>query len=304
VALKIGTRGSALARAQSQLIADAVAAEWGSAPDIEFVEIVTHGDVTPGSLVGLEETGVFVTALRQALLNGECDLVVHSLKDMPVAPSEGLELLAIPARADARDALCAGGATLADLPSGAVVGTSSPRRAAQLLAIRPDLEVTEVRGNVDSRLARISDHYDAVILAMAGLHRLGRGSEADEVFAADVMVPAPGQGALAIEVRADSSPSLRAAVVAVDDMVTRARVTAERAALGVLQAGCAAPVGAYAIVRSGEVRLHTRVMSPDGTLVLNEFQRGPVARAEQIGKAAGHSLLGRGAGSLISRAKA
>ena len=304
MALRIGTRGSALARAQSQLVADALAAESGARAEVEFVEIVTHGDVTPGSLVGLEETGVFVTALRRALLNGECDIVVHSLKDMPVAPFEGLDLLAIPTRADARDALCAGGASLSDLPSGAVVGTSSPRRAAQLLALRPDLVVTDVRGNVDTRLSRISDHYDAVILAMAGLQRLGRSGEADEIFAADALVPAPGQGALAIEVRADAAPELRAAVLALDDLATRARVTAERAALAVLQAGCTAPVGAYATIRSGELRLHVRVVSPDGTLALNEHQRGPIARAEHVGKAAGHALLGRGAGSLISRAKA
>jgi hydroxymethylbilane synthase len=304
MALRIGTRGSALARAQSQLVADALSRELAAGAEVEFVEIVTHGDVTPGSLVGLEESGVFVTALRRALLADDCDLVVHSLKDMPVAPFEGLEILAIPARADARDALCAGGAELADLPSGALVGTSSPRRAAQLLALRPDLEVTDVRGNVDSRLARISDQYDAVILAMAGLHRLGRGDEADEVFAADVMVPAPGQGALAVEVRKDAPASLRAAVLTLDDLATRARVTAERAALGVLQAGCAAPVGAYAVIRSGELRLHTRVSTPDGRLALNDFQKGPLARAEQVGKAAGHALLGRGAGTLIAQAKA
>jgi hydroxymethylbilane synthase len=303
VTLRIGTRGSALARAQSQLVADAVAEGLG-ATDIEFVEVVTQGDVTPGSLVGLEETGVFVTALRNALLGDECDLVVHSLKDMPVTPFEGLELLATPARGDARDALCAGGAMLADLPSGAVVGTSSPRRAAQLLALRPDLVVTDVRGNVDTRLSRISDHYDAVILAMAGLQRLGRAAEADEVFAADAMVPAPGQGALAVEVRADAPAHLKAAVLAIDDLATRSRVTAERAALAVLQAGCTAPVGAYATIRSGELRLHARVVSPDGSLVLNEYQRGPIARAEQVGRAAGHSLLGRGAGSLMSRARA
>lgn len=304
MALRIGTRGSALARAQSALIGDALVAESASALEVEYVEVVTHGDVTPGSLVGLEETGVFVTALRKALLHDECDLVVHSLKDMPIAPFEGLEILAIPRRADARDALCAGGATLAELPAGALVGTSSPRRAAQVLALRPDLEITEVRGNVDTRLSRISDRYDAVILAKAGLDRLGRADEADEVFGAEAVVPAPGQGALAIEVRSDAPASLRAAVAALDDAATRARVTAERAALAVLQAGCAAPVGAYATIRSGELRLHTRVISPDGTLVLNEHQRGPLARAEQVGRAAGHSLLGRGAGSLIARARA
>lgn len=303
MALRIGTRGSALARAQSGIVGDALIAASPQPLEVEYVEVVTHGDVTPGSLVGLEETGVFVTALRRSLLNDECDILVHSLKDMPVAPFEGLEILAIPARADARDVLCAGGATLDELPSGALVGTSSPRRAAQLLTLRPDLGITEVRGNVDSRLERISDHYDAVILAKAGLDRLGRSDEIDEVFQADAIVPASGQGALAIEVRADAPAPVRAAVAALDDEATRARVTAERAALAVLQSGCAAPVGAYATIRSGELRLHVRVISPDGTLQLNEHQRGPLARAEQVGRAAGHALLGRGAAALMAKAR-
>jgi len=303
VALRIGTRGSALARAQSALVGDALIAASDEPLEVEYVEVVTRGDVTPGSLVGLEQVGVFVTALREALLDHRCDIVVHSLKDMPVAPFEGLEIGAIPQRADARDVLCAGGAALADLPPGALVGTSSPRRAAQLLALRPDLEVTDTRGNIDPRLERISDHYDAVILAKAGLDRLGRSDEIDEVFAADDMVPAPGQGALAVEMRADAPAALRAAVAALDDPATRARVAAERAALEVLQAGCAAPVGAYAVIRSGELRLHVRVMSPDGTLVLNEHQRGPLQRAEHVGRAAGHALLARGASSLMARAR-
>jgi len=303
VALRIGTRGSALARAQSALVGDALIAASDEPLEVEYVEVVTRGDVTPGSLVGLEQVGVFVTALREALLDHRCDIVVHSLKDMPVAPFEGLEIGAIPQRADARDVLCAGGAALADLPPGALVGTSSPRRAAQLLALRPDLEVTDTRGNIDTRLERISDHYDAVILAKAGLDRLGRSDEIDEVFAADDMVPAPGQGALAVEMRADAPAALRAAVAALDDPATRARVAAERAALEVLQAGCAAPVGAYAVIRSGELRLHVRVVSPDGTLVLNEHQRGPLQRAEHVGRAAGHALLARGASSLMARAR-
>lgn len=303
MALRIGTRGSALARAQSALVGDALIAASDEPLEVEYVEVVTRGDVTPGSLVGLEQVGVFVTALREALLDHRCDIVVHSLKDMPVAPFEGLEIGAIPQRADARDVLCAGGAALADLPPGALVGTSSPRRAAQLLALRPDLEVTDTRGNIDPRLERISDHYDAVILAKAGLDRLGRSDEIDEVFAADDMVPAPGQGALAVEMRADAPAALRAAVAALDDPATRARVAAERAALEVLQAGCAAPVGAYAVIRSGELRLHVRVVSPDGTLVLNEHQRGPLQRAEHVGRAAGHALLARGASSLMARAR-
>lgn len=297
--VRIGTRNSVLARTQSGLVGDALRAAAGGDLDIEFVEIVTHGDMTRGSLVGLSETGVFVTALRQSLLDGECDILVHSLKDMPVAPYPGLHIAALPERADARDALCAGGVAFADLPQGARIGTSSPRRAAQVRALRRDLEVLDVRGNVDSRLARIGEDFDAVILAAAGLARIGRLDEADRLFSVDELVPAPGQGALAIEVRDDAPEELLRLVTSIDHPATRAAVSAERAALAVLDAGCAAPMGAHATVSGSLLTIRVRVSTPDGSLSLNERAEGPVARADAIGRMAAHALMGRGARSLM-----
>lgn len=298
--LRIGTRGSTLARAQSELIANSLRRHIGAGFEAELVEIVTHGDVTPGSLVGLSETGVFVTALRHALLEGECDIVVHSLKDMPVAPFDGLTIAAIPARGDSRDALCAGGNQLSQLEAGARVGTSSPRRAAQVKALRPDIEVVEVRGNVDSRLSRVGEDFEGIVVAYAGLQRLDREHQADQVFEPDIFVPAPGQGALAIEAPDDAPAALRSALAALDDATTRAQVTAERAALAVLQGGCSAPVGVHATVLAGALVVRARVIRPDGSLALNEVQRGPVAQAERIGRTIGHALLGRGAQRLMS----
>src|SRR6187549_197352 len=171
--IRLGTRGSTLATTQSGLVADALVAagaERGLEVTVELVTITTHGDISRGSLVGLSEVGVFVTALRRSLLAGDCDVIVHSLKDMPTAPADGLELAAIGEREDVRDALCAAGRNLAGLPHGARVGTGSPRRAAQLLALRPDLEAVEIRGNVDTRLDMVGTSLDAVILAAAGLN--------------------------------------------------------------------------------------------------------------------------------------
>ncbi len=316
MSIRIGTRGSQLARAQSEQVGRALAEASGGELDIEYVEVVTRGDTIRGSLVGLSETGAFVTALRTALLADECDVLVHSLKDMPVAPFPGLTVAAIPARADARDALCLpsgydgehdleasrDAANAVDLLApGAVVGTSSPRRAAQLRALRPDVEPREIRGNVDSRLAALGDGFDAVILAVAGLERLGRPEAVSHVWETDDMVPAPGQGALAIELRDDAAPALRSLVAALDHGPTRAAVTAERTALEVLQAGCAAPVGAHAVCEGGQVRLQVRVIREDGVLALNEQVSGPAAFAQSLGRRAAHALLGRGAGTLMGR---
>lgn len=267
--------------------------------EVEFVEIVTHGDLSRGSLVGLSEAGVFVNALRRSLEDDDSDVLVHSLKDIPVAPAPGMTIAAIPERVDARDVLCAGGLTLDELPAGARVGTSSPRRKAQLLALRPDLNVLDLRGNVDSRLARVGSEYDGVILALAGLQRLGRAEVVDHVFDTHVMVPAPGQGALAIEIRDDAPNLVRELVAELDHHDTRVAVTAEREALRVLEAGCAAPMGAYATVHGGSVHLDVRVLNSQGRLALNERGRGLVEHAPSIGRTAGHSLLARGARSLL-----
>lgn len=302
--LRLGTRASTLATTQSGMVADEIvarAAARGVDVTVELVEVSTKGDRTQGSLVGLSEVGVFVNALRDALLNDECDLIVHSLKDMPVGPHPDLDLAAITEREDVRDALCAGGLTLAELPDGASVGTSSPRRAAQVKALRPDLQVGDLRGNVDSRLARVGHEFDAIILAAAGLARLGRSDEVSEFLTPAQMVPAPGQGALGVEVRADADADLVTAVAAVNHAPTRAAVTAERAVLAVLEAGCSTPVAAHAVVDGDSLRLTARVTNLTGTLVLNEVDSGSIADAESVGKSAGWALLGRGAARLMAR---
>lgn len=301
--LRIGTRGSALATTQTTHVAEALTERSGLAH--ELVVIRTEGDVTTGSLASLGGTGVFASALRAAVLDGVVDAAVHSLKDLPAAQPETLEIAAVPARADLRDALCArDGLTLATLPEGARVGTGSPRRVAQLKALRPDLELVDIRGNVQTRLARVpgleqhDDHapaaagsprgdLDAVILACAGLDRLGLDHVITERIDPEVMVPAPGQGALAVEIRAEDESflgralldpeapvgRLHAALELVDDRDTHVAVTAERALLRRLEAGCAAPIGAVARVTDGEagaprIEMTAMVAALDGSRVL------------------------------------
>uniref|UniRef100_UPI000669A529 hydroxymethylbilane synthase n=1 Tax=Micrococcus luteus TaxID=1270 RepID=UPI000669A529 len=301
--LRIGTRGSALATTQTTHVAEALTERSGLAH--ELVVIRTEGDVTTGSLASLGGTGVFASALRAAVLDGAVDAAVHSLKDLPAAQPETLEIAAVPARADLRDALCArDGLTLATLPEGARVGTGSPRRVAQLKALRPDLELVDIRGNVQTRLARVpgleqhDDHapaaagsprgdLDAVILACAGLDRLGLDHVITERIDPEVMVPAPGQGALAVEIRAEDESflgralldpeapvgRLHAALELVDDRDTHVAVTAERALLRRLEAGCAAPIGAVARVTDGEagaprIEMTAMVAALDGSRVL------------------------------------
>ena len=287
--LRLGTRGSRLALTQSGQVAEALmaaggggaaaaagkASEGSGSLGIDLVTVRTDGDGDRTPLRQLGGVGVFAARLRHALLDGEVDLVVHSFKDLPTQPVEGLEVICVPAREDPRDALCArDGLTLADLPEGARVGTGSPRRAAQLLAARPDLEVVDLRGNVPTRLARVrglevvgvgtdepvapsradaAGDLDAVVLALSGLRRLGLEHCASEVLDLETMLPAPAQGALAVEARAgEDSVELARAVAALDDEPTRLAVTAERALMARLGAGCAAPVGAWAHLRGGD----------------------------------------------------
>ncbi|PKQ17471.1 MAG: hydroxymethylbilane synthase [Actinobacteria bacterium HGW-Actinobacteria-8] len=301
--LRLGTRGSALARAQSRTLADAltrVARDRGLDLTIELHIVTTSGDRSTEPLVGLSQTGVFVAAVRQALLDGDCDLIVHSLKDIPVAPQDGITLAALPLREDSRDALCSGGVAFAELPHGASVGTGSPRRSAQLLALRPDLEIGPLRGNVDTRLATVGDRYDAVVLAVAGLKRVGRADAISHAFSFAEMLPAPGQGALAIETVEGLDPRVADVIASLDNATTRAAVTAERAALGVLDAGCAVPVGAHASVEDGMLTLQLRAIDLAGRFQLNERARGPVAHAAALGRSAAHALLGRGAARLVA----
>lgn len=243
--LRLGTRSSALATSQSGWVADHLRA---AGHEVELVPVRTQGDVSRASLSEIGGTGVFASALRDALRSGEIDLAVHSLKDIPTAPEPGLVIAAVPEREDPRDVLVArDGLTLAGLPAGSVIGTGSPRRAAQLAELRPDLVVRDIRGNVDTRIGYVRDaELDAVVLARAGLARLGRLADATEVLSPEAMLPAPGQGALAVECR-EHDAALRALLVeALEHPPTREAVDAERAVLASLEAGCTAPVAALA----------------------------------------------------------
>lgn len=290
-ALRLGTRKSLMAMTQSQLVADELTRRTGRA--VELVGVTTEGDVSKALLAQMGGTGVFVSALRDRLLSGEVDFAVHSLKDLPTGAAEGIALAATPVRDDPRDALC-GPAKLADLPRGARVGTGSPRRVAQLKALRPDLEVVPIRGNADTRLRKVTDgELDAVVLAYAGLGRIGRRDEVSEVFEADQMLPAPGQGALALECRADRADLLEL-LGTVDDSATRAAVTAERTVLAVLEAGCSAPVGAYAAEVEQKLHLTAAVVAYDGSRQIRLSASGHPGQAERIGRDLAAELLARG----------
>ncbi|HZV25519.1 MAG TPA: hydroxymethylbilane synthase [Acidothermaceae bacterium] len=303
--LRLGTRRSALAMAQATLVADALRAGGST---VELVGVTTEGDRSTGPLTESGGTGVFVTQLRTRLLDGGVDVVVHSLKDLPTQPAADLEVAAVPPRADARDALVARDRlTLATLPHGAFVGTGSPRRAAQLLAVRPDLDVQPLRGNVDTRIGRVgradADALDAIVVAAAGLARLGRLDEATQLLGPDVMLPAPGQGALAIECRAaDVEPGgrLRDLLASLNDPSSYAAVVAERALLAGLEAGCTAPVGAFAEVDVAlNLHLVAVVVSVDGVTAIRGSAQGAATDADGIGRRLAADLLARGAGALM-----
>jgi hydroxymethylbilane synthase len=296
--LRLGTRRSPMAMEQSRQVAAAITRLTGR--DIELVGITSRGDVSTEQLTQIGGTGVFVSALRTALLAGDVDFAVHSLKDLPTGPAEGITLAAVPVRDDPRDALIgAGGAKLADLPRGARIGTGSPRRAAQLLLLRADLLPVPVRGNADTRLAKVeSGDLDAVVLGHAGLGRIGRLDAVTQLFEPDEMLPAAGQGALAVECPA-SREDLVALLACVDDPVSRAATTAERSLLGALQAGCTAPVGAYA-AGTDVLRLCGLVVAADGGMALRGSASGAPAMAEEIGRQVASELLSRGAGRYMA----
>ncbi len=270
-----------------------------------LVEVTTDGDRSQAagtSLVGSSSTGVFVSALRDALLSGEVDVAVHSLKDVPTYPAEGIVVAAVPLREDPRDVVVArDGLTLGELPVGSVVGTGSPRRAAQLHALGLGLEVVGVRGNVDTRIGKVRNgDYDAVVLARAGLSRIDRLAEVTEVLDPLQVLPAPGQGALAVECRADDE--LAAALAVLEDAPTRAAVDAERAVLATLEGGCSAPIGALAEVAEGEddeeLWVRAVALSPDGTLSVRMSATGSPADAVGVGTRLGAEMLADGAGQL------
>ncbi|GAA4394990.1 hydroxymethylbilane synthase [Actinomadura sp. NPDC048032] len=294
--LRLGTRKSLMATTQSQGVADALSRLTGHA--VELVGVTTQGDVSKALLAQIGGTGVFVNALRDKVLSGEVDFAVHSLKDLPTSETPGIALAATPARDDARDALC-GPAKLADLPRGARIGTGSPRRVAQLRALRPDLEIVPIRGNADTRLRKVADgELDAVVLAHAGLKRIGRLDAVSEVFDPDQMLPAPGQGSLALECRADRD-DLRALLGTIDDPATRRAVTAERTVLAVLEAGCSAPVGTYAAEVDERLHLTATVAAYDGSRQVRLSASGHPDAAEQLGRDLADRLLAQGADQLM-----
>ncbi|WP_370624964.1 hydroxymethylbilane synthase [Corynebacterium sp. TAE3-ERU12] len=295
--IRIGTRGSELAMTQAGHVRDALIANGHPA---ELVIIKTAGDHNRNDPVQKIGVGVFTQALRLALRNGDCDVAVHSFKDLPTAGEADLTIAAVPPRVDAREVLVSrNNATLRELPDGAAVGTSAPRRVSQLLAIRPDLDLRPVRGNIDTRMNRVHEDLDAVVLARAGLERTGRLNRAAESLAISDVMPAPAQGALAVECRSSDS-ELVAAVAELDDPHSHARAVAERQVLEVLQAGCTAPVGAYAHVNGGdELVLTAGVFAIDGTAGIVRTATGNVLEPVQLGTLIGQRLLEAGAHEVM-----
>ncbi|RRR77377.1 hydroxymethylbilane synthase [Streptomyces sp. RP5T] len=310
-ALRLGTRRSKLAMAQSGRVAEAVSQVTGR--PVELVEITTYGDVSREALAQIGGTGVFVTALREALLKGEVDFAVHSLKDLPTGQPDELALASLPEREDPRDVLVARDALkFTDLPRGARIGTGSPRRTAQLNAYARahglDIETVAIRGNIDTRMRFVREgELDAVVLAAAGLQRLGRIDEVTDFLSVDTVLPAPGQGALAIECTADNA-DLIAALGELDDPFTRVAVTAERSLLAALEAGCSAPVGALAdLLADGqivkEMRLRGVVGTTDGSRMVQLSTTGPVPethdQAMALGRELAAEMLAQGAAGLM-----
>lgn len=301
-ALRLGTRGSKLARWQAEWVARELS---GLGHRVELVEIATRGDVE--QVVAVEEIGtrgVFTKEIQRALLAGDVDLAVHSLKDLPTEPVDGLILAAVPPRESSADVLAGrGGVTLQELPSGARVGTGSLRRQAQLLHARPDLHVADVRGNVDTRLRKLDDgQFDAIVLAEAGLRRLGLSDRVSQVLPADIMLPAVGQGALGIECRANDAAT-REILASLNDPVTHAAVAAERALLEHLRGGCMAPVGALGRAEGSKLSLSAVVLSADGAQRLTANGVGSTNEAESLGLRVASMLLDQGAAELIASSR-
>ncbi|TFV88373.1 hydroxymethylbilane synthase [Blastococcus sp. CT_GayMR16] len=305
--LRLGTRGSALARTQSQAVADAITAATGT--PVELVPIVTEGDRSAEAIAELGGTGVFVAAIRRALAEGSVDLAVHSYKDLPTLAEPGLIIAAVPGREDPRDALVArDGLTLGELPAGSRIGTGAPRRVAQLRALGLGLDIVPIRGNVDTRLGRVGGRgapgdLDAVVLARAGLARLGRLDAITETLDPLQVLPAPAQGALAVECRT-SDARTRELLGRLEDVSARACVVAERSTLAALEAGCSAPVAAYAEVAEGETGpelfLRASVTAIDGSDAVRGSATGPLLEAAALGRALATELLDRGAAELMA----
>ncbi len=300
--LRLGTRGSKLARWQAEWVADQLRRRGH---EVELVEIATRGDTERAiSIEEIGTRGVFTKEIQRALLAGDVDLAVHSLKDLPTEPVEGLVLAAVPPRESSADVLVSRRAVaLENLPREARVGTGSLRRQAQLRHVRPDLRVTDVRGNVDTRLRKLDEgQFDAIILAEAGLRRLGLGNRITQVLPLDAMLPAVGQGALAIECRTDDDKT-RAILAPLEDHATRAAITAERALLDHLHGGCMAPIGALGRVEAGALQLFAVVLNVEGSRRLAAIDLAPPSDAEELGRRLAASLVAQGAAELIASAR-
>jgi hydroxymethylbilane synthase len=294
--LRIGSRGSQLALWQANHIS-ALLRERGH--EVEFEIIKTTGDkITDVALAKVGTKGMFTKEIEEALAEGRIDLAVHSLKDLPTELSAGFEIAAVTKRENPRDVFCSRKyKSIEDLPRAARVGTSSLRRQAQLKTVRPDLDIHPLRGNVDTRLRKLeAGEFDAIILAAAGLNRLGKTETVRQIIPAEVMCPAAGQGALGIEIRAGDSAT-RAHLEFLDDAAARATTTCERALLNKLGGGCQVPIGAFAEVRNGQLHLEAIVADPDGAKILRESRDGtdPV----QLGESVGHTLLQRGGDAIL-----
>jgi len=297
--LRLGTRGSALARWQAEWVAEKLRA-YGI--NVELVEITTRGDIDRSRAVEeIGTRGVFTKEIQRAILNGDVDLGVHSLKDLPTEPIDGLTLAAVPPRESPADAIVAsGGVTLENLPHGARVGTGSLRRQAQLRHLRADLQIEEVRGNVDTRLRKLDDgRFNAIVLAEAGLRRLRLSDRITQLLSYETMMPAVGQGALGIECRSDDREVI-ASLAPLEDKATRAAVTAERALLEQLRGGCMAPIGALGRIEKGVLRLSAVVLSADGKNRLVAEDSAAPDDAHSLGRRVADALLAQGAADLIS----
>jgi len=297
-ALRLGTRGSPLALWQANWIA-ARLAEFDV--QVELVLITTGGDVTSEPISATGAQGLFTKEIQRALLDDRADLAVHSLKDLPTETVAGLVLAAVPPRAAPGDVLVSNVASgLDDLPPGAMIGTGSPRRQSQLLHARRDLQVVEIRGNVDTRLRKLDEgQYDAILLAEAGLRRLGLENRITQQIPLSIMLPAIGQGALGIESRADDATTLTA-IAQLDDARAHNSVLAERAMLAELRGGCLAPIGAWARFEQGTLILDGVVLSPDGAQRITAHAEGTLEEAESLGRHAAQDLLDAGAATLIA----
>ncbi len=298
--VRIGTRGSPLAVRQAELVAEALRRAWPGLA-VELVPLATSGDkLAHASLAEVGGKGLFVKEIEEALLDGRVALAVHSLKDLPAELPPGLTLAAFPAREDPRDALVSRDAPgLAALPRGARVGTGSLRRRVQLLARRPDLVVEPIRGNVETRLRKLHEvPYDAVVLAVAGLRRLGLAPAGAVVLEPDEMLPAVGQGVLAVETRADDASTRRLAAP-LDDPATRAAASAERAFLARVGGSCATPLAAHAWLEGQSLRLETFLATPDGTRLLRDGDRGDALAPAELGRRVAERMLARGAADII-----